>query len=883
VWGVERPRGTGAELPVGPEAAAGLHFENTHCKNMEYHVNTKKAHQDRADDPRLDPAVHPQIIDDYIDKVLRSGHSRIVGNAAAHAGSEEQADPFAGLTPAERAMWPEKCHLFYLEDVFIRRPIDIRMCGEVVEAMNRSQVARAGSASGSVLQAAAPPVSFAGAAADVDAVDDTLLQVTSTPVGGGSARTDGGAAVSGPSSSGPPPQQNPGAGPPRKQATLRNFGNGVPQFSMGHTSSFSITTIPAAFGAVYAREVARKARAARFFSIAVDEVVQNKEKVLTVYVTLVPQGKACRETFFAGTRRSAASLFPEAALAEMVGGVAHVPVARSKRTPPDSEPAAKRMCEDIINVLKLDLGLTEDEIARRLVGVHVDGASVNTGEHNGLVQRLAERVGHPLHTVHCVAHRTSLIGLLFSLCGPGVRVIEQIPDADKGVVEFLHDVSALVTSATVAAHVPIVARVLRSIFKEDGRLGEYRMLPTICVTRYLTIAEPLDALLRQWGPLYSAAVAKDDKAEAAPGFLRWGKDVGLLLLTCMLSPALRGLQGLCKHGQSASAHYGSVVAQVARLRAQLERQYGLCGDADRTAFGGPAFERLRHFTRLYIDQGALVEHGGHLDLYVGASRLPIELRRFKGWGGSPQGSLVSMSELPAVVELAKEAAQKVVRLIIAQLEQRFPADDPVARALAIGDVSYWHDLVERGSYEHLVLAAQTIERSFLQADGTPLFRCALMVAQAPAFHAKVLAYATTQSVSPDQAPSSSGVVDNDDDDVNPSEAFAAAAARAVAAGPRSPSDELWRTIFDMPSAWEACSEWLHWVNPTYALLLGTNDNERAHSRFKLLRTALRNNLSLERLTDALRVTLHPTKIDPKVVYGYWAVGRRNSTGKRARE
>ena len=35
---------------------------------------------------------------------------------------------------------------------------------------------------------------------------------------------------------------------------------------------------------------------------------------------------------------------------------------------------------------------------------------------------------------------------------------------------------------------------------------------------------------------------------------------------------------------------------------------------------------------------------------------------------------------------------------------------------------------------------------------------------------------------------------------------------------------------------------------SYSIVLGTNDNERAHSRMKLLRTALRSKLRVEHLT-----------------------------------
>ena len=112
----------------------------------------------------------------------------------------------------------------------------------------------------------------------------------------------------------------------------------------------------------------------------------------------------------------------------------------------------------------------------------------------------------------------------------------------------------------------------------------------------------------------------------------------------------------------------------------------------------------------------------------------------------------------------------------------------------------------------------------------------------------------------------------------------AAIEAATTARPRTPTDNLWLAVFGaLPSRKAECSEWLKFVNLSYAVVLGTNDNERTHSRMKLLRTALRSTLALDNLAAALRYILHPTRIPPIRAFKVWVVGRRNSDSKRQRQ
>ena len=52
---------------------------------------------------------------------------------------------------------------------------------------------------------------------------------------------------------------------------------------------------------------------------------------------------------------------------------------------------------------------SQQQLARRLIGMGSDGAAVMTGCHTGLAVRLRETAAPSLLSIHCVAHRLSLL------------------------------------------------------------------------------------------------------------------------------------------------------------------------------------------------------------------------------------------------------------------------------------------------------------------------------------------------------------------------------------------------------------------------------------------------------------------------------------------
>lgn len=70
-------------------------------------------------------------------------------------------------------------------------------------------------------------------------------------------------------------------------------------------------------------------------------------------------------------------------------------------------PTADNITSLLLDVLEDGAGLRTGNLARKLVAVSTDGASVMTGVHNGVSTQMTDHAPH-IVTIHCMAHRTQL-------------------------------------------------------------------------------------------------------------------------------------------------------------------------------------------------------------------------------------------------------------------------------------------------------------------------------------------------------------------------------------------------------------------------------------------------------------------------------------------
>ena len=89
-------------------------------------------------------------------------------------------------------------------------------------------------------------------------------------------------------------------------------------------------------------------------------------------------------------------------------------------------PDAQNITQVVLDTLSVLVGLGEVDLARKLVSVSTDGASVMTGMHTGVSARLSLTAPF-LVSIHCMAHQTDL----------AVGALERAPIV-KEIVGLLH-------------------------------------------------------------------------------------------------------------------------------------------------------------------------------------------------------------------------------------------------------------------------------------------------------------------------------------------------------------------------------------------------------------------------------------------------------------
>jgi hypothetical protein len=79
-------------------------------------------------------------------------------------------------------------------------------------------------------------------------------------------------------------------------------------------------------------------------------------------------------------------------------------------------PDAKHLLDLFIAALEGVLDMSGEDIRDKLVGISTDGASVNTGEHNGLISQLRRHHAPYVKQFHDCAHRASLAAAAMDEC-----------------------------------------------------------------------------------------------------------------------------------------------------------------------------------------------------------------------------------------------------------------------------------------------------------------------------------------------------------------------------------------------------------------------------------------------------------------------------------
>jgi hypothetical protein len=73
-------------------------------------------------------------------------------------------------------------------------------------------------------------------------------------------------------------------------------------------------------------------------------------------------------------------------------------------------PTADTLTDIAISMLRVDLAMTEDEVACKLVAIATDGASVMAGQHGGVMAKILALHAPKAQGIPCFGHRVNLVG-----------------------------------------------------------------------------------------------------------------------------------------------------------------------------------------------------------------------------------------------------------------------------------------------------------------------------------------------------------------------------------------------------------------------------------------------------------------------------------------
>lgn len=222
--------------------------------------------------------------------------------------------------------------------------------------------------------------------------------------------------------------------------------------------------------------------------------------------------------------------------------------------------------DTIEGMLSHHTGLSQSEVASRLVCFGADGVTLFQGSRNGVTVQMVKHMAPFLFGVHCMAHRTNL----------AVQPLSNLPVVAK--LEALCQAMYSYFSHSPKRHSEF--EKLANIVETEGR----RMLRNV-KTRWISLLEPLKRVMGEYKTLVvkmcdDAAVkgpqltAKQVAArEAARENYDLLCDIGTLLGLPCIMPLLDCVNALMKFAQSDDAFVSDYVAAVKICQAELYMMY----------------------------------------------------------------------------------------------------------------------------------------------------------------------------------------------------------------------------------------------------------------------------------------------------------------------
>lgn len=429
----------------------------------------------------------------------------------------------------------------------------------------------------------------------------------------------------------------------------RLLGPACPSMHWGDNAGWEIADAQAA---VVKAAVVKRFKAAKFMSVSLDEGTSVDNKAVMSVHGYIISADWLREPFFL-----------------QLAGV---------RGAPD----AANLTGVLLTVLRSQTGLTDQQLARAVVGIGCDGASVLQGKHNGVVAQLKIGFMPWLSSSWCFAHRGQL-------AAGGMKDVAIVGK----LTAFVHEVSNYFSAS------PKRADELFAAHTAAGTKGN-KIIQDV-TTRWISLLPALQSVCDEWPALMLKLWGdKEDGVPGAASMYSQLVDVELFLGAHALLPLLTLLNSFLKACQARHVFVNDLSDTLSSTRSALRSMF----IAKDTRFKGAGFSKWSEVSKIRDTNSPLRWGEENLVMHVDGEEHTLMARAPRtGRAGRPcvlSVPISSLDQLKAVRQSVTNEMLLAADLVSQQLVQRFPPV-PLMEAMSVVYAEYWEAPTESGFREHL--------------------------------------------------------------------------------------------------------------------------------------------------------------------------------------
>lgn len=541
-------------------------------------------------------------------------------------------------------------------------------------------------------------------------------------------------------------------------------------------------------------------------------------------------------------------------------------------------PKAAYLAELFKSALRDVVGLDEEcDIGPRFVAMGSDGASVMTGEHNGLISQLRNTIAPFLIAVHCAAHRVNLAAAVVTqvaLVGQVIAMLNSTFNLFSRSSKRANEYKQLVAENQL---VPVVG----------GRGNSGPKLPLrIVPTRWMSTFHPLMRFLSIFPALICYVYSLRTEAMEVYNTLL---DPTFVLAAAALVPLLKILHDLTQVCQQREIFVGDLMNSVGRAMNSIKISYNLEDTSARhvpfSAGIAPQYSRM-------VEDLPVITEGRQLPANAGcyawweatpddynSRRLKVVASttdgRFYDFAaeGFPQPSTERQrrSELDptmfnTVSNYVQEQITEAARLVQQDLSVRFPPLSTL-KAFQLVYPSFWLKVEQPTAFGILTTLLKDIGEQFgspVQMSGGTSVAAPLdfdqLQMEALVFLEEMLSFAhkaAADAADEMEVLAVGSKSDSEDDEEDDTGAWLAKLSKPAGDSQTTLAQRFWAHVTDTPSLAAAMSEWVRLAQLVFVMVPGSVEEERMFSSMKYLRNAQRNRLKEPHLTACARLFHHP--------------------------